>query len=1618
MKDSVKSVTDYLLDAVEHEALPPDVFAIWLTARKSPTPLADALKQLHSKHIRAAAMVQFGKALRSPSWETSWNEVGGTDGLLLLLAHLSVFEVKALCKAIGRSAKWLNANDFTKQQRITELLKGLLPRIYPENLHKTTDERPLVHYYAQITPACTSEFVYEILLRNGFPFHPTTLPARRIVQAHFELLRRLSLGIIRRENTHEAKDDCTEEAAASIVTRYLPHLLHDIPQMPSNEQGLSASMAFSMAVLQEMATDQDAFVPHELFPKLTNPLLLRLKSRWGNKNRIKNLIDLAIKYLRLHPDAYSEHYFSSGQFVCNVAQCWSDDPQLFARQLVELVSLQKYCKDKSLSNYEGGLNLVKRPLRYRLLQIIVLHSEGIRLDLDSDEGLCVLPIETWPINLFKTLQPDHAANLLQRLIRLKAEGSLLPLSYNLTILSHPIIPNLCYADPYVLLTFLQRGQETAVKEAQRRIESSKRKASKSRDQADREFFAKSATYYAIASGSLELYDDVVMWSRRFLRDALTVKALYHTSVTTTSEGIALLTGVPEDTASISASQARSRLSKANEIILHLFESAVISLREPSFHSADWTGPLSLFRQVVIARMKRAGELKYALGLSEDELYELLWMETLEILLRVERTGLEAGHEALNFGSPHGPLSFRPLSFRRYVTTDDLDDVDPALPSSYRFIDNLAKARNELWKEIRPTVHPTTAALPRPWPRGLPIQCLASPFDLATDSASGHLPFISSQATTILDFQLNNVIGPLPDDQDTRIAIGEFVDSFDVALKIDAMQHAPGRGRDLRARALLSNAIAFSGGRMSDAEGIHFWRPIFHRTLPSVKLSVATEECPLLPDEAEPHQPLEWDPTSPQFAQPEPWKLDPVALDCMLKAPSLVLWRGMKELTTPDPGIHAMSVPNIWSREMLEGGKLNYAVRNGLIVSALLFLNSKIPRCPRILAAPFPSNGDVRYPPLFLDQTFLAREPSEKDARGTLLCFIRSVPPSLLLSLTIAALNLLSATPDTSASIAPTERTAYNLLSLLAVCGRPQLASDLILRTIIDHPESSSWHRRLLTRKFLRTLPAQQAKDLVNSLAISIHGKLEEQSKIHQSGPVPNDSDSLKASDSILRPIIKITTVKLLAQLLEDADAISARNSISLLSDIFHVSAQLDIRVAVVGSIFGRLGHGPVDDVLSGLMLSALEGTIPALGSLNERQAIREEDWVQAEESDKLLEVYDNGDMEALPPLLDLVCDMVVENRIESNGTRRGILKRILLPAVEVSIANNSRWVRLFIKRHLPTFSSENLPIPPVKPRVLARLLTHPITEMPKSILELWQRYVLINLNPFSEIDILNKKVNEDSSLRDSDEGQHWLSLFGRGPGAFRSCGFNLADKLVGYHYLSQSEIELQDLQSLILEQISTLIYHCSDVDFACWYSFIAALEPVLALHEGEQEWLRGVRPVFERIVQLVDDLRTESWRNDPNRQPPILPLTFGIKLWLLSYPQFHSTGRQRSDARTTFAKQLAASLREVSDLGLAHHGKLDDVKEAALRCAVQDRAYVACQLGRIDEATTDRVTVQDTILRAELAETLFDSAGTVREDEEVKKEIDRVLATWQASRLEEVRMSGWRVAKILKDRMH
>ena len=229
------------------------------------------------------------------------------------------------------------------------------------------------------------------------------------------------------------------------------------------------------------------------------------------------------------------------------------------------------------------------------------------------------------------------------------------------------------------------------------------------------------------------------------------------------------------------------VAEANAILKELFEIACSALYEPSFHVSDWTAIKEIFSRVIERRLEVVESLKAHFDIPDDWMYRNVWENTIVTLIDVERKACMPEQARLEFHSALGPLG-------HFRSPSSVKGEQRYSESSYRFFDRLAEARDELWRKIRPSQHPSAASLRRPWPKGLPIQCLTGSFPVAAAPAGGLTPFISSRATRVVLLDTNAALSEIPSDEDTRAAVGPFVESYNVALKIYVMQQPKGPSR--------------------------------------------------------------------------------------------------------------------------------------------------------------------------------------------------------------------------------------------------------------------------------------------------------------------------------------------------------------------------------------------------------------------------------------------------------------------------------------------------------------------------------------------------------------------------------------------------------------------------------------------------------------------------------------------------------------------------------------------------------------------------------------------------------------------------------------------------------
>ena len=265
-------ITKHVLEAVRDESLPPTVVHTWLVVSQSSHAIAEALRQDYSCLVRKLAIKEFGLHMSIKSWESTWNKLGGLKGILALFARFSVLEVKGMCAAIGgcNKGKELPSRD----EKIEQLVHCLSPSNNAKKQYSNDDDRPLLHHYARVVPACSSGFIMKLLAEPNHPLLPH-LNFARIAKSYPRLAQEHVFQSIRSYDF----DSCEQFGPS------LPRLFHSIPSSRRDQNGFSSTMSFALKVLvqlseeSQLGVDDDKAINQIAAPLLARAVKYRLAER-------------------------------------------------------------------------------------------------------------------------------------------------------------------------------------------------------------------------------------------------------------------------------------------------------------------------------------------------------------------------------------------------------------------------------------------------------------------------------------------------------------------------------------------------------------------------------------------------------------------------------------------------------------------------------------------------------------------------------------------------------------------------------------------------------------------------------------------------------------------------------------------------------------------------------------------------------------------------------------------------------------------------------------------------------------------------------------------------------------------------------------------------------------------------------------------------------------------------------------------------------------------------------------------------------------------------------------------------------------------------------------------
>lgn len=552
-------------------------------------------------------------------------------------------------------------------------------------------------------------------------------------------------------------------------------------------------------------------------------------------------------------------------------------------------------------------------------------------------------------------------------------------------------------------------------------------------------------------------------------------------------------------------------------------------------------------------------------------------------------------------------------------------------------------------------------------------------------------------------------------------------------------------------------------------------------------------------------------------------------------------------------------------------------------------------------------------------------------RGSLHTLIGSLPPSVLATTTKALMeqdDVYRADKAKDKEIADKSRTmellAYNGVRSLAASSRPDLASDLIIRTIITRPDASSWHRILLTLGYLKRLGAHDSEQMLLKFATAIGEKLQEQSYV-RIGEKPGTLS-----------IVKVTTVKYLAQLLQEAEFISASAAVDVLVELFGSATHIDIRIATFESLMSSLRDAARTSTdapaqpqhggsLTEKILTALQTIVPVAGSINERRPPSEQTWAEAEETPEKLPEPSACSDQTMPPLLASLLDTALQSSMKYQPLlQQELMRRVVLPILQYSANEQRRWISIFLRKHKAQESglgARDIPDLPHAPVMTIKLLTAVPDYLSMASLTQLDTYAKVLLDPPESLKRFSTKL-KGGEHKSSPDVEHWLAVYDRSPNDAVSIItlplINLlldASKLATSKQAGTSAITTERCQTIVLSHLKVLL-KSYDKRIVVWNRAIDHLQlSTSASKELNASWTKYIVPLLESIIEAIDTKRSDpAWAQNRNRQPAILPHTSRIKLWLLTLAQKNfnqvDTGEAGQDigGSEPYCKALASRL--------------------------------------------------------------------------------------------------------------
>ncbi|TFB01715.1 hypothetical protein CCMA1212_006252 [Trichoderma ghanense] len=1594
---AISPLTSQLISLVAAETLPPIVLCLWPSVANQPGAIVAVIRQELCVIAHHPAIKHFYRHLRrEKTFAKAWEAAGGAKGVAQLAAKLSVNDVRLLLGLLGGTARAEGARK-QRQQEMEKLLELLWGQTEDDEERVAFDSRPLREAYVKLLPVCGPAFRVEWEENK-----------KRQLPRSCSSFVEMDHGFFERH--YDEKLGRNEITGDEFLIKVKALVLH------RTEYGLQ--------VLERFLGSEDLLgaSPDTLLETVVAPLGKRLLSRRKISSDATlcfwSRVILGLKERSaFHSSFVKSEYYYNNMTTCLV-EVWNHSGA--RAEYTELLATLFSILPEAIVNrfsLRDLLRSVGKTRRYQLLRLFLKHTAGNRVDIGEPTSLEHSELEKssfrWQSEIFFLLPAEEALPLWEKVQRADRDVAWNSIPNRGLLLYQKHDPERReVADRHVVRALLLNqirspavsafsSVELDAMRAEARQEVSRRmkKATQGRSPEDRSQAALSALALCVAIGDLELYAETLRWARRFNRDPLTVKELYNRQSLMTREGEDLLAVLHEkmrdDVLTVSVDELTERIHSANAVLTILYETAGMGVNEPSFYFRDWQYTFELIQRVVCLRLNWVNDFQDRTKMSDESLYEAVWGPTSAMLEKMLPELL-------------GPVGERFEPLTPYVTLSTLSVTEPSKLRGHtvRFLNQLAEFQNALWAEVRRRETPALVTADDIWPKGATLQQLSSYFG----EALAYLPHAQARVETVVFMNPLKALQPIEVDRETQMAIGSFVDSWPKALHLYIQM--PGEERKERIlRAWQQATLAFSKDRMSPEEAERFWWPKF-RGVGVKKSEVGVAEDgdqrpqPSLPDadQDEGMQPLEWnpDPEYDRISQPERTKgLTPTLLDVLLsrptgESPDRFTKAQSSIFEHVDAKIPGKPSPcSFWSSFFASTTPLSGRSADAYAAAAILAVNMKDGSNLSLLKTPVPNAEAVRIPAVYLDQEFLEREADRNLGYQTLNVLDglkRYTPTGLLVQLAESVFESIKRKPET-------EKPYFAFVSIvdLILDGKdPSLATPLIQRFILENPDASSWHRPVLNPGSLEKLPPAVAKRFFESFTDAILDKLQEQAERR----ADKDKEAADEAAASKAPLVKITTVKMLAQLLRESPVIDQSLAVDLNIRILKRASHVDIRTASVKGLTGAVTNSATSSVVKKRIFDALrEYAVPIASSINESRPFT--DWDALTPDSDLPEICEEAaGTHTVPPIMELILD--VGRGMDWKSDEGRALKEVIYIMLDASAETNKRWMNLFLKENgfsLP--DGTQLPAIPLFPTSLENLLSIMQSETSVRYANLAMEYLLLRTNPPEWLTAITQAVRDNKELAYTNSGKHWSQMW-------NSDGDMLMKRLLwttcSYLKTVERGMERGEItKSGGYQSVDSYLF-----DIADGVLMQGQLAKFDAFMDDTSNLDRDM-PVWGRIVERINELRTPAWQADPNRKPAVLPDTLGLKIRMLNLPRSSpSTSEKARDVAVRCAEGAVKLLEEMAADQRPYYRSFGTLQKELE--AIEPKAELGIAIAAtpaLDDASV--VTLVD-YLRVELAAGLLDKSHIFRtglgkpHEEDVVKRATEVVMKMSESVVEEFRM--------------